>query len=244
MSTYAVIVAAAGKSQRFGGKDKKPYAKLDGRPIFLRTLELFVNRDDVAQVILAVDPEDEDMIKNQFGPNLGFMGVRLATGGATRALTVKSALAGVRDDVPFIAVHDAVRVCVTANMIDRVFTAAAEHGAAILAAPVTGTLKRVDDAKHVAGDAARVGLYEAQTPQVFKREILVSAYETVDETDPATDDAGVVSAAGHPVRIVESDSSNLKITFPGDIALAAAILKSRPKVRPSSPRGPFEEAQW
>ena len=85
MPKFSVIIAAAGKGERFGGREKKTFAKLDGRPVFLRAIEHFINRSDVCQTILAVAPEDVQTVKSNYGPNLGFMGVKLVEGGATRS---------------------------------------------------------------------------------------------------------------------------------------------------------------
>ncbi|MGB0716568.1 MAG: 2-C-methyl-D-erythritol 4-phosphate cytidylyltransferase [Phycisphaerae bacterium] len=244
MSKLAVIIPAAGKSERFGGKEKKIFAKLDNRPVFLRTLEKFVTRDDVAQVILAVSPEDDETVRTKFGPNLGFMGVKLVKGGEHRSDTVRAALTIVDDDVEYVAIHDAARPCITPDRIDAVFAEARKSGAALLASPVSSTLKRVSEAGVVDATVSRDGLYEAQTPQVFKKDLLESSLDK-SELEPATitDECMVVEAAGHPVSVVKSDATNLKITTPGDLTLAAAIIKSMPK-KPISKFGAFEEAQW
>lgn len=245
MAKVAVIVVAAGKGSRFGGSEKKILAKIDGRPMFLRSVEYFINRDDVIQTLLVIAPEDQEEIKQKFGANLGFMGVQSVVGGATRTDSVASALGSVRADAELVAVHDAARPCVSAAMIDAVFDEAAKTGAAILAAPLRGTIKRASDAGFVDATVPREGLWEAQTPQVFKRHVIIDAYgRRAQVEEPVTDDAQLVEAAGHPVAIVESDFSNLKITTRGDITLAAAIIKSRPKAAPKGPMGPFQEAQW
>ncbi len=244
MPTFAVIITAAGRGQRFGGERNKVFAKLQERPLFIRAIELFVNRDDVCQTILVVAASDADHVREQYGPNLGFMGVVLATGGENRWQSVANALELVGEDADFVAVHDAARICTTPEMIDRVFAGAASSGAAVLAAPLSGTIKRVSAGGTVEQTVSRERLYEAQTPQAFKKDLLIQAYLTVEESTAPTDDADVVAAAGHDVTVVDSDVSNLKITFPGDLALAGAILKSRPKPKKARPRGPFEEAQW
>lgn len=244
MSKYAVIITAAGQGQRFGRKQHKAFAKLQDRPLFIRAIELFVNRDDVCQNILVAAPDDVDFVKDKYGANLGFMGVELVVGGERRCQSVANGLDAVHDEAEFVAVHDAARVCTTQEMIDRVFDEATKSGAAILAAPLSATLKRVSGAGAVEQTVCREGLFEAQTPQVFKREILISAYAEAKEDADATDDAEIVAAGGHDVTVVDSDLSNIKITFPGDLALAGAILKSRPKPKAARPRGPFEEAQW
>jgi 2-C-methyl-D-erythritol 4-phosphate cytidylyltransferase len=245
MSKVAVIIPAAGKGERFGGDPRKPFANLDGRPIFIRCLEHFINRDDVCQAILAVGPADIEMVKQRYGPNLGFMGVTLVEGGEERLETVAKALEKVSEDADLVAIHDGVRPCVTTAMIDAVFAEAAKAGAAMLASRLVGTIKRVNESNVVEETVSREGLWEAQTPQVFRRELILQAYENAGAVEePITDDAQLVERTGHPVQVVESDPTNLKITTKSDVSLASAILKARPAPKVKGPRGPFEEAQW
>ena len=244
MPKVAAIVAAAGRGERFGGKEKKTFAKLDGRAVFLRAVELFINRDDVCQTILVVSPDDVSEIKSRYAANLGLLGVKLVEGGRERLDSIAKALDAVGDEADLIAVHDAVRPCVSQAMIDAVFAEAAKTGAAILAVPLRGTIKRVSEAGVIDETVSREGLYEAQTPQVFRRDVLLDAYAKRDAVEgPITDDAQLVEHSGHPVQIVESDASNLKITAKTDMPLASAILESRPVVV-KKPLRPFEEAQW
>lgn len=245
MPKYAVIIPAAGKAERFGGAEKKTFAKIDGRPVFLRTLEHFINRPDVCQTILAVASEDVATVKTTYGPNLGFMGIKLVEGGERRCDTIAAALKIVSAEAEYVAVHDAARPCVSADMIDAVFAEAVKSAAAILAAPLVGTIKLVSAAKVIEKTVDRTGLYEAQTPQVFRKDLIVAAYEklTANPTLDPTDDAELVERSGHAVSVVLADSSNLKITTKGDLTLAAAIIKSRP-ARTIPRMGAFEEAQW
>ncbi len=244
MAKVAVIIVAAGKGERFNGKENKIFAKLDGRPLFLRSVEQFVNREDVCQTLLVISPEDEEQVKEKYGANLGFLGVQRVRGGARRCDSVKNGLAAVREEADLVAIHDAARPCVSTEMIDRVLVEARKTGAAILAAPLRGTIKRASAAKVVDETVPREGLWEAQTPQVFRRSVIVEAYDVWAQDEEPTDDAQIVEAYGHPVALVESDFSNLKITVPGDLSLATAVLKSRPKPKPKGPIMPFEEAQW
>jgi 2-C-methyl-D-erythritol 4-phosphate cytidylyltransferase len=241
----AAIICAAGASKRFGGKRKKPFADVGGRAVFLRSVELFANRDDVKQILLGIAADDEELVTVKWGPNLKFFNVKVFFGGAERFDTVEKALALVKDDVDLIAVHDAVRCCVTENWIDEAITAATETGAAILACPIVATIKQAQD-KTIIKTVDRTGLYEAQTPQVFKAELLKRAYKNIKNLDnnEISDDAQLVEALGEKVSIVETDSSNIKITHGSDIAIASAILKSRPKPLPKGPMGPYAEAQW
>jgi 2-C-methyl-D-erythritol 4-phosphate cytidylyltransferase len=238
----SVIIPAAGASRRFGGKTKKIFERLKDRPVFLRSVELFVNRDDVCQVQLVVAKEDVETMQTRYAANIGFMGVKLTVGGAERSDSVRSALANVSDEADFICVHDAVRPCVSSLWVDKVFAAAEKVGSAILAYPVHGTLKQVNKDDRIVHTVGREALWEAQTPQVFRKDVLIRAYEQAG--GPATDDAALVEALGEPVAVVRSDPRNIKITTRSDLALAAAVVDSLPRPKPRKPAGPFEEARW
>jgi 2-C-methyl-D-erythritol 4-phosphate cytidylyltransferase len=241
----AVIICAAGASKRFGGKRKKPFVDVEGRAVFLRSVEIFSNREDVKQILLAIAPEDEELVNVKWGPNLKFFNVKICFGGAERFDTVQKGLELIKDDIELIAVHDAVRCCVKEEWIDKVIAEAAKTGAAILACPVVATLKEAKD-NEIIQTVDRAGLYEAQTPQVFETSLLKKAYANLKNLDKnkISDDSQLVEAIGEKVSIVETDSSNIKITHKADLAIAEAILKSRPKPVPKGPIGPYIEAQW
>jgi 2-C-methyl-D-erythritol 4-phosphate cytidylyltransferase len=245
MPQFAVILPAAGKSTRFRDKEKKPFANLENRAVWLRTAEYFVARDDVYQTILVVNPEDQEMVRRRYGANLAFLNIQIVDGGAERFESVANALAAIKPEADFVAIHDAVRPCITEQLVTAVFNKAAQTGAAILAIPVTDTLKRVNN-QQIEATVARDGLWQAQTPQVFRREWLVEAYAKRGQMGKdITDDAQLLEAAGHKVHVVEGTSLNVKITTKQDIFLAEAVLKSRPK--PQVPRAahPFaEEEMW
>jgi len=241
----AAIICAAGDSLRFGGKRKKTFVDVAGRAVFLRSVELFADRSDVKQVLLGIAPEDEELVSVKWGPNLKFFDIEIFFGGHERFDTVSKALELLKDDIDLVAVHDACRCCATAKLVDKVIAAAAETGAAILASPVSATLKQAGD-NTISRTVDRAGLYEAQTPQVFETSLLKKAYANLENLDKSkiSDDSQLVEALGHKVSIVESDSSNIKITQQSDTAIAEAIIKSRPKLQPESPAGPYVEAQW
>ena len=245
MAKFAVILPAAGQSSRFRDKEKKPFAQLDGRAVWLRSTELFITRDDVCQCILIVAKEDQEGFKRRFGANLAFMNVQVADGGAERFESVANALSLLKPEAEFVAIHDAVRPCLTAELIGAVFGQAEKTGAAMLAVPVTDTLKRVEG-QQVRETVPRKGLWLAQTPQVFRREWLLAAYaDRAKLGRDITDDAQLLEAAGHSVHIVEGSTSNIKLTTKGDQALAEAILKSRPEPKVAGPIHPFaDEEMW
>ena len=241
----AAIICAAGPGTRFGGKRKKQFVDVDGRAVFVRSIELFASRDDVRQVLLGISKEDEEIVDVKWGANLKFFGVKTFFGGGERFDTIRTALELVADDIDLIAVHDACRCCATEQLVGDVIAAAGKSGAAIPACPVTATLKEAKDGV-IARTVDRANLFEAQTPQVFEAALLRKAYANLANLDLAqvTDDAFLVEALGHEVSIVRTDSSNIKITVPSDVPIAEAILKSRPKPKPEGPIGPYIEAQW
>ncbi|MBN2271014.1 MAG: 2-C-methyl-D-erythritol 4-phosphate cytidylyltransferase [Sedimentisphaerales bacterium] len=243
--TVAVIICAAGPGTRFGGKRKKQFSDVDGRAVFVRSVEVFADRKEVKQVLLGINPDDEEMVHVKWGPNLKFFGVKQFFGGEQRFDTVDNGLKLVKDEIDLVAVHDACRCCVTEKMIDKVIAAAEQSGAAIPACPVAATIKQVKEGV-IVKTVDRSDLYEAQTPQVFDARLLRKAYANLKNLDQSTisDDAQLVEALGQDVTIVETDSSNIKITRGSDIAIAEAIIKSRAKLAVKGPLGPYAEAQW
>lgn len=246
MARFAVILPAAGQSSRFRDKEKKVFANLDGRAVWLRSAELFITRADVCQCIIVIAPEDDELFKRRYAPNLAFMNIQMVHGGRERFDSVANALAVVKDEAEFIAIHDAARPCLTGSLIDGVFAQAAKTGAALLAVPVSDTVKRGDQHNRILGTMPRDNLWLAQTPQVFRRDWLTAAYANRSSLkQPITDDAQLLEAAGHPVHLVAGSTSNIKITTKEDLALAAAILKARPEPKAKGPIHPFaDEAQW
>jgi len=244
VSKFAVILPAAGKSSRFRDQHyKKPFAPLDNRAVWLHSAERFVNRDDVKQLILIIAAEDREEFQAKFAANTAILGIEVVDGGQHRTDSVANALARVRPDMDFIAVHDAARPCLANEWIDKVFAAAEKTGAAMLAIPVRGTLKRVQRGV-VAETVDRQDLWEAQTPQVFRRQLLLDAYAQRGDLT-ATDDALLVERLGHSVTIVEGSPINLKVTTKEDLRLAQQALKALPKPKVLGPAHPFaDDDMW
>lgn len=247
MASFAVILLAAGQSSRFKDKEKKPYADLDGRAVWLRSLELFSIREDVSQIIVAISPEDRELFDRRYRANVAFLShARVVDGGAERTDSVQKALSVCSAESDYVAIHDTARPCVTSELVDAVFQKAIETGAATLACPVFDTLKRSDGSGFIAETVSREKMWYTQTPQVFRRQLLLDAYAHRDRTGGSmTDDAGLVEALGEKVALVESEPSNIKITTKRDLLLAAAILKSRPKPKDKAGLHPFaDEGMW
>lgn len=245
MPTYAVILLAAGKSSRFKDRDKKPFADLDGRAVWLRSLEQFSIREDVAQILIVISPEDKDLFDRRYRANVAFLSMaKVIMGGAERYDSVQNALIQVQQSIDFVAIHDTARACITAEMIESVFAAAAKSGAAILGVPVADTLKRAAEDRTIDETVSRAGLWAVQTPQVFRRKLILDAYAHRDRVPPPiTDDAQLVEHLGERVTLVESDPTNIKITSKQDLILASAILKSRPKPKDKAGLHPFGDDQ-
>jgi 2-C-methyl-D-erythritol 4-phosphate cytidylyltransferase len=246
MSKIAVILPAAGQSSRFRDKEKKPFANLEGRAVCLRTIELFATRDEVCQLLLVVSKGDQELCRRRLGANLAFLNVQIVEGGTERHDSVANALTQLKPEVDLVAIHDAVRPCLTPEQLNGVFEAAKQNGAAILAVPVTDTIKKVGGHNRIEATQPRQSLWLAQTPQVFRRDWLEEAYaKRASLGHSITDDAQIVEAAGHPVQVVEGYLTNIKITTRADIALADAIIKSLPKPKVKGPIHPFaEEEMW
>jgi len=214
--------------------------------VWVRTAELFINREDVCQTVVVIAPDDREEFSRRFAPNLAFMGVDVIEGGAERADSVFKALETVRDSAEFVAVHDAVRPCLMKEDIDKIFAAAQKSGAAVLATRINDTMKRAAGDGTIAETVSREGLWAVQTPQVFRREILLKAYANRARAGKnVTDDAQLVEATGTKITLVEGPVTNIKITTKHDLILARAILDAMPKPKPLGPIHPFaEDKMW
>jgi 2-C-methyl-D-erythritol 4-phosphate cytidylyltransferase len=245
VAKFAVILPAAGRSTRFKDKHhKKPFALLAGRAVWLHSAERFLNRDDVVQTILVIAADDREYFTFKFSSSVAILGIDVVDGGADRADSVANALARVKPEADFVCVHDAARPCLANEWVDRIFQAAERTGAAIFAIPVTDTLKRVGAGHAVQETVPRSNLWEAQTPQVFRREVLLEAYAKRGDFQP-TDDAQLVERLGAKVTVVPGSPINLKIATTEDLRLAEQALKALPKPKLKGPIHPFaDDDMW
>jgi 2-C-methyl-D-erythritol 4-phosphate cytidylyltransferase len=198
-----------------------------------------VNREDVVQTLLCVSPDDLDWFKETFRADLAFRNVEIVAGGAERADSVQNALARVRPEAEFVAVHDAARPLMVEAWVTQVFEAAAKHGAAIPAVRTASTVKRVRNGV-IAETVPRDELWQAQTPQVFRMGLLREAFAKRDGFN-ATDEAQLVERIGHPVHVVEGSPMNFKITTADDFRMAEAVLDALPKPKGLRALHPFAD---
>jgi len=225
----ALIIPAAGTGSRFNssGECKKPFTLLKNKPIILHTLERFLDIDTIVQRVVVVHPDDAASIKQTWGKTFAEAGVTdIVPGGKMRQESVACGLAALRPDITIVAVHDAVRPFVSRRAILESIAKAAETGAAVVSSKMIATVKRADAAGRIIETVPRDDLWMAQTPQTFRRDILVAAHQaaTRDGID-ATDESYLVERLGMPVAIVAEEPTNIKITTPGDMKIAEALLE-------------------
>ena len=221
------IIAAAGAGTRMASDRPKQFLLLAGMPIIFHTLKPFEQCDSIHEVIVVLPAEESAGFLSLAGKYGVRKVARVVPGGATRADSVKRGLMSIRSaTAEIVAVHDGVRPFVTVEEIDATIAAARVDGAAILAAPLTDTIKQVSD-RRVVKTLDRVGLRRALTPQCFRYELLRDAYQRADVSDPSlTDESALVEQLGHAVGIVEGSARNIKITTTEDLAIAETILKN------------------
>jgi 2-C-methyl-D-erythritol 4-phosphate cytidylyltransferase len=242
---FAVILPAAGKSSRFSHKEKKPFVAIDGRAVWLRAAEAFVTRPEVKQTLVVVSPDDMELFKRRYAANVMFLNIQIVEGGAERFESVAKALEKLHDEIEYVAIHDAVRPCVPPPVIDRVFDAAVRTGAALPGLPVADTLKRAGGDMKVNATIARAGLWQAQTPQAFRKGWLLEAYAQRGQvSDAITDDAQLVEATGKPVQLVPGSPYNIKITTNDDLGLVELFAKHRKWEAPVKAARPFEDERF
>lgn len=220
------IIAAAGTGSRMASNRPKQFLQLAGTPIIFHTLKPFELCDSIQEVIVVLPAEESAAFLAQAGKHGLRKLTRVVPGGVTRADSVKRGLMSIRAaTAEIVAVHDGVRPFVTVEEIDETVAAARRDGAAILATPVTDTIK-VIDGDTVVETLARQHLRQALTPQCFRYDLLRQAYDVADVTDPAlTDESALVERLGHKVTIVEGSPRNIKITTPRDLLIAETFLK-------------------
>ena len=223
------VVPAGGTGKRMGAGIPKQFLMLDGVPMMLHALRVLERTPGVTEVILVVPKEERDRALSEVVERYGLKKVlKVVPGGATRQESVHHGLNEVDDDVEIVVVHDAVRPFITEDRIERSIEAARRHGGAIVAVPMKDTPKQAGPDRLIQRTLDRTELWLAQTPQTFRRALVVEAYRTAAMAHVhATDDAALVERLGHKVAIVEGSWENIKITTPEDMILAEAILAAR-----------------
>jgi 2-C-methyl-D-erythritol 4-phosphate cytidylyltransferase len=223
------IIPAGGTGRRMGGEIPKQYLLLAGIPILAHTLSAFQRSPLVDEIILAVPEGDILEVRRTVVERYDFFRVSLVlAGGRERQDSVRNALAHVSDEHGVIVIHDGVRPFVTGDLIERAVAGAKKYGAVSTGIPVRDTVKEVDEAGRVVKTVPREGLWLTQTPQAFRREVILAAYQrAAADGFYGTDDASLVERTGIPVRMIPGDKDNIKVTTPEDLVQGEMIVCGR-----------------
>jgi len=227
MQVTAIIVGA-GEGKRMGGLVPKSFLPIAGRPLVLHALDRFFSARSIEKVILVVAGTEmqRSQALMQSDLNLSHRPWTLQVGGATRQESVRRGLEQLDSDCEIVVIHDAARPFVSASLIDRCVDEACRVGAVVVGVPVRDTIKVVSDEHWVQATPARNSLWEIQTPQVFRKELIVEAHDrAVRQAIDATDDSTLVEQMGKAVLVLQGETTNIKITTPEDILLAEALLR-------------------
>ncbi|MEX0608541.1 MAG: 2-C-methyl-D-erythritol 4-phosphate cytidylyltransferase [Balneolaceae bacterium] len=226
MLRLSVIIPAAGSGVRLGSPTPKPFIKIQGKTILEHTISKFLAVPGLVQVIVATSKASISDVEKIFSSyTTSSVSFDVIEGAAERQLSIQNALRKVQEEIDLIAVHDAVRPFINSAQIEVCCQTAEKFGGAVLGVPAKDTIKKVKADGIIDFTPDRSQLWQAQTPQVFKKELLMKAYETALEDDfIGTDDASLVERVGGIVQMIEGGRENLKITYPIDLKIAELIL--------------------
>lgn len=225
MVSIAAIIPAAGSGSRMGLDHPKQYHLLAGIPILIHTVRAFVASPRIETIVLAVPASRIAATRTLLVDyELSDADVLVVAGGVRRQDSVKAGLEALDADVELVLVHDAARPMLSGDLIDRCCDGAMQYGAVIAAVPVKDTLKKEGAGGTILHTVDREELWQAQTPQVFQRSVLLGAYATAGDRD-VTDEASLLELAGIEVHLVQGDETNIKITRPDDLVIAELSMQ-------------------
>ncbi len=219
----SAIVVAAGRSQRMGFD--KLMTPMLGKPLLAHTLLGMTGSPLVSEIILVIQPDRQKEFETVMASVDTFLPVRYVAGGAERQDSVLAGLEASAASSAYVMIHDAARPFVSSALIEKVLEGAKEIGAAVCGSPASDTLKEMGEAQQVSQTLDRSKIWTVQTPQIFRRELILEAYQNVKAKGlQVTDDTAAVEQSGHPVKVVHHDGVNFKITTPSDWEMARAYL--------------------
>jgi 2-C-methyl-D-erythritol 4-phosphate cytidylyltransferase len=221
----AVIIPSAGSGRRFHSEVPKPFVLLKGEPILKRTVDRFASLSFVKQIVIPTTKGYIKRTQDLFG-NYD-LSIKIIEGGEERQLSVQKAIPHLDSDIDLIAVHDAVRPMITHGVITKCCDIAAVEGGAVAGIKAKDTIKTVDKNNFIINTPDRESLWQCQTPQIFRKEIFIEAFDHAEkENFLGTDDASVVEFLGKRVKMVEGSTDNIKITYPLDLRIAELLLEN------------------
>jgi len=220
------IIVAGGKGERMGPDVDKAFLSLGAKPVLVYSLLAFEKCPDVDEVVLVVRKERVEAARcavQMFGCKKV---IKIISGGNQRQQSVANGLAEISEEAEVVAVHDGARPCVTLGLISETIKLARQYGSGVAAVKITDTVKEVDKGMIIAQTIDRTKLWRVQTPQAFKVALLRKAFAMVKKKKiKITDEASSVELICDNVRLVQSSSSNIKITSADDLMLAAALMR-------------------
>jgi len=223
-----VVIPAAGRSERMGRGVNKQFMLLAGKPVLCHSVEVFLSLEKVSQVVVVVHPNDIERCRDL----LGNRSVQVVPGGDERQDSVYSGLQALARETELVAVHDGARPLLCPGLVRSLLDEAVKWGAVIPAVPAKDTLKEVDENRVVLSTLERSRIWQAQTPQVFRYQSLLDAYEQARKDGfYGTDDASLYERYCGKVRVVVGDYRNIKITTPEDLLVAEALLRASRSTR-------------
>jgi len=233
--TFALVLVMAGRGERFGGPLPKAFVALDNDPLWAHAVRPFAALPSCKGIVFVAPADHVESLAEDVAQRVE-VDFAVVAGGARRQDSVGHGIAALDElfdeaeleDVAVVAVHDGARPLVLGSTIIQVVRAAAEYGAALAAVPALDTVKEVSSDHFVFDTPDRRHMWQAQTPQCFRRDLIQRAHAVATEENiTATDDAALVESLGLPVRVVRGGRWNLKVTEPADLAVARALLALR-----------------
>lgn len=235
MDLTGAVIVAAGKGTRMKADINKQYIKIGGKPIVYHTIEGFLQSEHIDEVIAVIVKEEEELFNEIVRPLFKDVSkLKIAYGGAMRKDSVQNGIRELSKDCDTVLIHDGVRPFFSDEDIRSVIEKTAEYDGAISGVPVKDTIKRINEQGLIEDTVDRKMLFAAATPQAFKKDKLISAYRSYEQSDAAgeaTDDAYIMELIGAKVVTVPCSYNNIKITTPEDIIFAESILKSKSENR-------------
>ena len=231
MAIFSVMILTAappGMAAEGGGA----FVKIDGREALLRSVELFLNRSQIRQIHLVIDPDDMEQTKQKFGAHLGFSGVKLISGGPRWMDQISAAASAISAETTHVLLHDAARPAVPYSDIDALLESTEKHPAVVLATPVRGTLVEIDEGASAVSFHLPTHFQHLLTPQAFSKAVYLEMASKKVEVHPSR------------VTLLKGSPLNIRIGGSGDAVLVKSMLGMLPKPKSKGAANPFDEAQW
>lgn len=229
LANVAAILPCAGQGKRMGSKVSKPYIEIWGRPLVTYTLDAFQAHPHIDEIVMVVRKEDLDYCRKNIVDKYRFTKVKaVVAGGKERQDSIFLGMSLLDEKTEWVVVHDGARPLVTKEILERALKTAWQKGSAVVGVPAKDTIKKVNDDLTVSETPERKTLWQVQTPQIFRKETLLNAYEQSTLNNwQVTDDASLVEKLGEKVYMVKGEYTNIKVTTPEDIFFVKEMIRMK-----------------